>query len=68
MSNDVESTFKWLHEALLALDCPMNDVIDLLHKDCLDCLANIIPHHCGHHESCTADICGFIKVSQEHLD
>lgn len=68
MCSDIVKAFKWLCDTLEEIDGPSNDVISPLLNECLDCVNNIIPHHCVIHENCKQEICGFVKLKEEHPD
>ena len=66
LCGDVISAFKWYREKFEALENPSESRIDALQTDCLKRLENIVPHHCGMHGLCQSDLCGFVKLKEEH--
>jgi len=68
MCGDIVSILKWLRKKMEDLDDSSDDVVDSLLEDCVGRLANVVPHHCGLHEECVSDMCGFVKLKEEHPD
>jgi hypothetical protein len=68
MCGDVISAFKWLRAKLKTLTDPSDAVLGEVQEECLDRLDSIVPHHCGRHGSCKTDVCGFVKLREEHPD
>lgn len=65
---DVISNLKWCREKFEALENPSEPMRDASQTECLNRLDNIVPHHCGMHESCQSDTCDFVKLSKDHPD
>lgn len=63
---DIISVLKLLRQKLQDLLNPSAEVLDSMMDECLDRLANIVPHHCGLHENCVADMCGFVKLKEDN--
>jgi len=68
MCNDVIQAFRWLRDKLKTLENPSDDDREVHLNKCLERLGNIVPHHCGDHSTCKAEVCGFVKLKEEHPD
>ena len=68
MCSDIVKAFKWLLDKLKELDERTDDRVRPLLIECLDRVHNIVPHRCAMHANCEPDICGFVKLKEEHPD
>jgi hypothetical protein len=68
MCSNIVKAFEWLRDMLKEIAEPLNAVKSQLLRECLDCVNNIVLHHCAIHENCKPDICGFVELKEQHPD